>query len=335
MRKQSLWVVGALVALGFGAYLLSADVSWAEKQKIGPFDPTNVGAPGDSLNDELADRPGADRTNDRRPDGTADQVNDGTPDCIGNFAGDDSGNCNLGNGTGVIGDVTPEDTESDSTPDAAPDAARYATINRAGDDATDYDRDWVESDTYRANAGLSLSVGDLAPDGFSVGSTVRIFDGNRDAVGRDGNHDGTDAATDRVGEDRGGRDQTPDGVGDRTGADGVTSRVNQDGTRDSSANAGDGTPDWTEDKGQLRDRSYWRNNPSKDVSYAFGPHDKNPDDADDEGGLSVAVAGGGGGGGGCSLVASQSADQASGLAYLLVLLAPVALVVVRRRLRRS
>jgi hypothetical protein len=43
---------------------------------------------------------------------------------------------------------------------------------------------------------------------------------------------------------------------------------------------------------------------------------------------------GGGGGGGCSLVATQSASPAFGLAYLLVLLAPVALVAIRRTLRR-
>jgi hypothetical protein len=67
--------------------------------------------------------------------------------------------------------------------------------------------------------------------------------------------------------------------------------------------------------------------------YASGPGDKKNDESSDEGGLATRI-GGSGGGGGCSMVASREVSSGSGLAYLLVMLAPAALVVIRRRLRK-
>jgi hypothetical protein len=68
-------------------------------------------------------------------------------------------------------------------------------------------------------------------------------------------------------------------------------------------------------------------------AFSTGPSDRTKDNFMG-GGNDRAGFGFGGGGGGCSLVASQSASPAFGLAYLLLLLAPVALVVARRLRRR-
>jgi hypothetical protein len=69
-------------------------------------------------------------------------------------------------------------------------------------------------------------------------------------------------------------------------------------------------------------------------AFSTGPADRTKDDFMGGGNDKAGFGFGGGGGGGCSLVATQSASPAFGLAYLLVLLAPVALVAIRRTLRR-
>ena len=202
MKKATLWGLGLLVAIGFIAYLLSTDAGWAERRIVGPFDPTNAGAPGDNLKDDLGDRPGDDRNNDRTPDSTPDRVNDLTPDCVGNFARDFR--------CGGTGDLTPEDHEGDGSntglipmQDGIPDASRFATINRSHDGATDRAPDWPKSDTYLTRIGLPTSVGDVTPDGRN--STAKIFDRFRDALGRDLTPDSNPTNTDGV----------PDGSQDR------------------------------------------------------------------------------------------------------------------------
>jgi hypothetical protein len=296
--------VGSLVALGVVVLtlILISQTSWAVDgtSKKNHYDATNFGEPGDSMPDELADRPGHDQTNDRTPDNTVDAVYDGSPDCAANISGggadtprgNDSSPCINQFGDDIdSGDNTPENQTGDggsngqvladgtSVQDGVPDATRYMQINRAlegyGDHgrsiffARDYTPDWVNSDTYLARIGGPNSVGDEDPDGgrpiFGHGAnspTMRPHDFISDGDGNGGNPD------------------------------------------------------------------------NKRPKYGFGPGDKVADVSPDIGGLATKI-GGGGGGGGCSLVAGRSVDPASGIAYLLVLLTPAAVIVVRRRLRRK
>jgi hypothetical protein len=69
-------------------------------------------------------------------------------------------------------------------------------------------------------------------------------------------------------------------------------------------------------------------------AFATGPADRTKDSFMGGGNDKAGFGFGGGGGGGCSLVAAQSASPAFGLAYLLVLLMPVALVALRRYVGR-
>jgi hypothetical protein len=326
MKKGSLWGLGLLVAIGLIAYLLSTQVSWAKKRIVGPFDPTNTGAPGDSIPDKLHDRPGHDRNQDRTPDSTPDRVQKNsstpdTPDCVGNFAGDNNGKCNSVDGGGVKGDATPEDHEGDGSnsgsvnmADGIPDASRYATINRAGERATDYTPDWPKSDTYLRRAGLPAIAGsgpgDATPDGRN--SDVKIHDNIRDAVGRDyGGHTQGDATPDLV------RDAVTPGAG-----------------ADSDRTTGpDSTPDGIQDRVNHRDAGRFNGTQAgRDVvAYSFGPGDKQHDNARDKGGLStVAGVASGGGGGGCSYSTTASADLGLMLAMLLPFMLAIGFRLVRK-----
>jgi hypothetical protein len=144
-----------------------------------------------------------------------------------------------------------------------------------------------------------------------------------------------------------GADDIGDAAGPATGAtDGSGNSVEDtgssgNGTSDQIAEASsDSTPDASQDRGNLRDAGYVNHSsPSRDA-YPTGPSDRTHDEgfgeAGDKAGFGFGGApSGGGGNGGCSMVAGTSAKPASGIAYLLVLLTPAALVVIRRKLRRK
>jgi hypothetical protein len=215
-----------------------------------------------------------------------------------------------------------------------------------------------ECDRYTVNNGKNYA---------GVGSGP-LSTGRDRSVGRDGNATAGDRGTatqgdgvnDRVAADVLAAADDPARVntdGDRRGSqgDGVSDRVaraNADrvGSRDCGYREGNtnninpadraaGECDGVQDRntaGTLRDAGQQNHSQPARDTFRTGPSDRSRDGRADEGGLGFGgnPNGGGGGGGGCSLVAGTSTDPASGLAYLLVLLAPAALVMIRRWMRK-
>jgi hypothetical protein len=348
MKRTTLWVVGfvaasALLWLGF-----EGSSSATHDGNAGYSRNNYIGEPGDATDDYSPEVTGFDRnSNDRTPDATPDGVNqDSTPDC-GNGPGD--GNC--GNSP-FSGDSYsdhgpgPGDGVTDETPDLFP----ASGFNRVGENITDASPERTNSETYRIDHGLAPTDGDRVggvrdciPADVALGECDRatnlIDDSRSDVVGRDGNA----TAADRVGTWGSG-----EGVPDRAAADIAAGaddpgKPNRDGDSNGSDGSGvpdriarpnaDGTPDSTMSR---TDREYGYSNhaqPGRDV-YSTGPADYFRDARSDIGGFGFGGAPSGGGGGGCSMVAARTTTTGSGLAYLLVLFAPVAVVLLRRFGRR-
>jgi len=346
MKRTTLWVVGfvaasALLWLGFeGSSLATHD------ENAGYSRNNYIGAPGDEVADYSPEVTGFDRnSNDRTPDATPDGVNqDSTPDCT-NGPGD--GNCgnspfsgdsysDHGNGPG--------DSASDSTPDLFP----AGGFNRVGESINDASPERSNTERARVLNGQAPTVGDRVggvrdciPADVALGECDRatnlIDDAFSDVVGRDGNA----TAADRTGTWGSG-----EGVPDRAAADIIASsddpgRPSRDG--DGNGSNASGVPDQiarpnadgVQDNTPSRDNDFGYSNHASPARDAFqtGPSDYSRDSRPDIGGFGF---GGnpGGGGGGCSLVASQTATTGSSFAYLLVLFAPVAVVLLRRFGRR-
>ncbi len=282
----------------------------------------NFGA-GDDITDNLPDRPIA-------LNRTLDQVNDGLPDApwkdsflLLDGVGPDTINDRVGVRDCLAADIAVG--ECDDNFDNHPNAGGN---NRA--DTTEKDRPL----TVQGRVGAS-NTPDRSRDGIVDGTPSRDRDWNassdRNAAG------GGDATRDKActGEAdnpwRANVDCTPDSVRDHNASSGDA----PDGTSDRVllANA-DNRPDASQDRVNNRDRGTHDHNIASRDAYSFGAGDNISDGRADEGSLGYASVGGGGGGGGCSLVASRTATTGSSLAYLLVLLAPVAFVIARRRLAR-
>jgi hypothetical protein len=318
MKKISFWGVGALVALGVTAYLLAGQISWADSiggfgfsripgdgggySKVTDFrkaiglDKSAVAVPGDVMPDILPDRPGRDSDRDRHADAVPDRIWDESPDCVANIsgAGGDRRSGCQGPEGGDTGDSIPENRYTDG-----------------------------QSFTYDGPQPGILPDGGPVYDG--VPDAVRNMHINRALEGGNDSHHDFGIV----------RDYSPDWINSDT----YLARIGK------KTSAGDEDPDGGRPFGNLgirvgdpggtriRPHDHYSDTVRDHLKYGSGPGDEKDDSSPDLGGLGTK-AGGGGGGGGCSMVAGQAADPASGLAYLLVLLTPAAVVAIRR-LRRK
>ena len=297
MKKVLVWGVGfAIVAIA--AYLSFIQVGYASGQgklKGSSFNAHNSGSAQDSMSDDIPDHPGADRVTDRVPDSSTTGPDRGGTD--GDGLGNGIADCGNGPGDGNCGGPF---------------------SNNGRDDLSDYNGPGDGNEDFPSH------------DAAKFIRINRIHD------------EATDKVADNKASDRYLLDhhlkpivgsETGDGVPDNINKD-SRDAVGLDSTPDRVQSNQDNTPDGIADRTNVRDRAPWNSaQASKDVVDAkFGPGDKSRDHGADRGGLST---GAGGGGGGCSLVAGQSATPASGIAYLLVLLTPAALVMIRRIVRRK
>jgi hypothetical protein len=303
MKKINVWGLGVLVALGFSAYLMMANTGWAVIG--GPLDPNNAGEPGDQMSDDFTDRAGEDRNRDRTPDGDGegtepgyDRVEDETEDCVANAsgAGGSRGSGDAGNDCQATWN---NHTDSgDSTPE-----------NQYGD-----------GESNGSTFADGTSVLDGVPDASRYIVLDRALEGSGNKSGDQGAPDFTpdwiysDTYLARVGRPTSGGDGEPDG-GRPFYGNGVNSPTMRPHDAQADGDGAGGNPD------NLRPH------------YGYGPGDKHTDSTSDQGGLALRTSSGGGGGG-CSMVATRTATTGTGMAYLLLMLAPAAFVVIRRAVSR-
>lgn len=350
MKRMILWSAGLILAgvvLWWGSQTTVLAGSYSHNHFIGWLN--------DGLSDNSPERSGFDRHADRVPDGDSagsasdrggndgDGTASGTPDCNdgpadGDYTGGNDGRSGCGNPTGV-GDGTPDyhgmldDNGPGGTGGDKPDYR--AAINRVGDDFSDGKPEWKNAD-HGDSVSDRVGAKDCADPG--------------ECAGRPNKHSAEDFYIDRVGIDgqRLAQDNVSDSTPDRAPAIAAgfdnPNRPGRDG--DGRGGQGDATPskvvaanqdsvpDGAEDRG-VRDAGYV--NPSQKArdAFAFGAADRTRDYYKGSGSDKASFGYSGGGGGGCSLVAGQATNPASGLAYLLVLLTPAALVVIRRIVRRK
>jgi hypothetical protein len=374
MKRMILWSASLIltgVALWWGSQVPASAGGYSHNHFIGgPSDEISDQSPERSGFDRNADRvpdgDGEGSASDRGgPDG--DGTASGIPDC-NNGPGDGTG---IGNPCGhpIASDTTPDhngmgDSQGDGSGNGdhtggGSDPSDYrAAINRIADEFSDGKPEHPHTGDAPDRVGLKDCANPGECDGRSSGPT----DFRHDAVGIDGvrlaQDNSSDLTPDRATDIAAGFDdpKRPNRDGDArgSGCDGggcgdVTPDRNNDLTPDitpdrnedagvSDQGAGpnaDSIPDGTEDRSGVRDRGTWKAAQTARDAFTFGPHDASRDKfkggGSDRGNFGYA----GSGGGGCSLVAGSAASPASGLAYLLVLLAPAALVVIRRKLRRK
>lgn len=355
MKQIMLWTAGLLLA---GVALWSG--SQTAVQAGGYSHNHFIGWLNDGLSDNSPERSGYDRNADRKPDGdSAGLANDrggkdgdgtasGTPDCNdgpgdGNYTGGHDDRTGCGNPTGV-GDGTPDyhgmlddngggTGNGDTTGGAGGDKPDYrAAINRVGDHFTDNKPEFKNAD-HGDEVSDRVALKDCADPGECAGRPKKSLphDFYRDRVGRDGKVNSEDKVSDSTPDrDTSGFDdpKRPERDGDTHGGqgDGVPGKVAQvyedsirDGIQDR-ANVDNGTTNHSQ---KARD------------AFASGANDRTHDSLMGGGSDKANFGYAGSGGGGCSLVAGTSATPASGITYLLVLLTPAALVVIRRKLRRK
>ena len=291
----------------------------------------NFGA-GDDIADNLPDRPIA-------LNRTLDQVTDGLPDApwkdrflLLDGVGPDTVNDRVGVRDCLAADIAVG--ECDRNFDNHPKAGGN---NQA--DTTEKDRPLTvqgrvgASNTPDRSRDNNPDGDDLTPDGTPSRTPSRNNDWNAssDALGAGAGDSTRDKACTGEADNpwRANVDCTPDGVRDHNASSGDAADFTPD--RTPLANS-DKRPDASQDRVNNRDRGSHDHNIASRDAYSFGAGDNISDGWPDEG--SLGYGGAGGGGGGCSLVASRTATTGSSLAYLLVLLAPVAFVIARRRLGR-
>ncbi len=373
MKRTMIWGMGLALAgvvlwwgfQGTGQASHNPSAGYSHNNFIGGPDDGNSDGDGSGSG---SDRSGFDRNADRVPDGDSagsaddrggtdgDGTGTGVPDCV-NGPGDGTNvDYSCGNTLFTGDDVKDYNGPGDGWYDQVRDNLPASGFDRAGEGIADAAPEHTNSDRYRLSHGLTSTQGDrvgnrdcIAADkllGECDRNTNMVEDWQRDRVGRDGNTTSADWNTLTAG------DSTPDQTaadiaagfddpgrpgrdGDSNGSegDGVSSRIPEP--------SADSTPDATQDRdvaGTLRDAGYVNHSSASRDAYATGPHDSTHDSGfgggSDIGGYGFGGAPTGGGSGGCSLVASASATTGSSFTYLLVLFAPVAVVLLRRRFAR-
>ncbi|MBI3620652.1 MAG: hypothetical protein HY208_00490 [Nitrospirae bacterium] len=374
MKRTMIWGMGLALAAALLWWGFQGTGQASHNPSVGYSHNNYIGGPSDSTSDgdgsgSSSDRTGFDRNADRVPDGDSagsaddrggtdgDGTGAGVPDCV-NGPGDGTGvDFSCGNDLFSSDNVKDYNGAGDGYADQVRDDLPASGFNRAGDDMTDAVPEHTNSDRYRLSNGLTSTQGDrvgnrdcIAADkavGECDRNTNMVSDWQRDRVGRDGNTTSADWNTLTAG------DGTPDqaaadiaaGFDDpgRPSRDGDSNGSDGSGTPDRIARANaDSTPDASQDRdvaGTLRDAGDVNHSSASRDAYATGPGDSTHDSGfgggSDQGGFGYGGVPSGGGSGGCSLVASASATTGSGFAYLLVLFAPVAVVLLRRLGRRS
>jgi hypothetical protein len=341
MKRMILWSAG-LILTGVALWWGSQTPVLAGGYSHNHF----IGGRGESISDNSPERSGFDRHADRVPDGDSagsasdrggndgDGTASGTPDC--NDGPGDGSNIGTpcGNPTGV-GDLTPDyhgmsDANGPNTSNEKPDYR--AAINRIGDEFSDSTPEWKNSD-HGDSVSDRVALKDCADPG--------------ECKGRPNKHSAEDFYRDRDGRDGlvNSQDRVSDSTPDRqfAGHD-DPKRPERDG--DSNGGQGDATPgkvaqvyedsirDGIQDRANVDRGSTNLSQKARDA-HAFGAGDATHDRLLGGGADRANFGYAGGGGGGCSLVAGTSTNPASGLAYLLVLLTPAAVVVIRRIARRK
>jgi len=346
--KKLIWGLSVLAVAAFFGYLLAPVDSGATTGRTGTtgkykglgFNPNNVEEARDAQPDDIRDVSGADRNQDRVPDSDPDRggpdgdgAGTGNPDCI-NEPGDNESGSGCGNSAWGDDSTSDRNGPGEGYSDHVPDSDKYSPADWPGDNGN---QGGFGSGDARADQEFSdrriIQGGGVPEAGSEPGDATAdrtVWDGIPDAA------DEGDLTADRPG-----ADATPDGAGpDTSGAGSGTGAFNGipwpgPGSQNAASDRGasiDATPDGDQDRdGTNRSRGRWnRTAASRDVHGLFGPADHVRDHAADEGGLSTTASFGGGGGGGCSLVAAHAVTPGAGLAYLLILLAPVAFVMARR-----
>jgi hypothetical protein len=245
------------------------------------------------------------------------------------------------NSIGIPGDLLADDTHDrpgvDRRRDRQPDSSSDRVNDGSPDCVGNFSNDGNDRNGGNCNsAGGNTASGDGTPEDVeSDGDSFNAFgipDG--DSAGSHGDGDPGCKVCDAIPDAS--RIATINRALDRA-TDFTPDWVNSDQYRNAqglSSTAGDGTPDGFSNT-DVRAHDSVNDSLPDGLNYAFGPGDQAADDHADYGGLGHAGTGTGGGTGGCSMVAAHAATAGSSLAYLMLLLAPVAAVVVRRRLRRS
>jgi hypothetical protein len=274
-----------------------------------------IGSPLDQIRDDISDRPGADRDNDRQPDrGNRDGDGDGTPDREAPSRNrDEEPDCGDGPGDGRCsdspnqGDATPDNFgPGDVADDAKPDVPR--SVNRIGENVHDAIPDRANRDlanrfdpAVRDRQGnrdclrKDLPAGECDRNTFNSprdGVLPSCFDcpkGGRDREGRDGNPnadwkldgstaDGSPDRTSAMIAANADDPRRPERDGDGRGKDGDAepSRT-QPSFRDSPNH--DADPDRPRDVGRVN-----HDQPARDT-FLTGPADRSKDDKADHGAL--------------------------------------------------